>query len=74
MKYCIVQKVNGQWRAWDEHARLIAHRQHWPDLMDLLDQFGYERVSSKTRFGATILDKLNLRSVGEAIVSQLLSK
>jgi hypothetical protein len=70
-KFCIVRKHLGRWHAWDSEARLIAWRPSWPELVDLLAERGYERVSSSSRLGATILDKLGLE---EALVDQLLRK
>jgi len=70
-KYCIVRKTRLRWEAYNEDARMICHSVDYRELRDKLDNYGYEVVSTRSRFGATILDKLG---IVESIIGQLLSR
>jgi hypothetical protein len=53
--------VSHHWVAFNEDARMIAHRKTQGSLDLALAAYGYSQVSPNSRAAATIRDKLRLR-------------
>lgn len=61
MKPCTTYYHAGRHFAWDEHGRLIGHRQSARALGDLLTSLGYYIEPFNSPFSARVRDRLRLR-------------